>query len=195
MLIFITLKYWCHHWDHLQSVHHIFLGYWQGNLIEQALEVGIESGRKRSSAEGGMIHKDSSPAINLWCVCNSVSIIQCGRDELVPKGCYSQAEKEPQNNHCCNSACFLLIFRCHLKRSKSWSYLDKSQMVLLYSPVMERLEFSASGINPQFFSHLICNKLKGFVPSVSAKVAQTSGLQMSVLGLIMNFNQCFLSLF
>lgn len=68
-------------------------------------------------------------------------------------------------------------------------------MVLLHLPGMELLEFSASGINPQFFSHLICNRLEGFVPSVSAKLAQTGGLKMSVLGLIMNFNQCFLSLF
>lgn len=68
-------------------------------------------------------------------------------------------------------------------------------MVLLHSPGMELLEFSASGINPQFFSHLICNKLKGFVPSVSAKLAQTGGLKMSVPGLRMNFNQCFLSFF
>lgn len=67
--------------------------------------------------------------------------------------------------------------------------------MLLQSPGIELLEFSASEINLQFFSHLICNRLKGFVPSVSAKLAQTGGLKMSVLGLIMNFNQCFLSLF
>lgn len=57
-------------------------------------------------------------------------------------------------------------------------------MVLLHSPGMELLEFSASGINPQLFSHLICNKLKDFVPSVAAKLAQTGGLIMSVPGLI-----------
>lgn len=29
------------------------------------------------------------------------------------------------------------------------------------------------------------------MPSVSAKLAQTGGLKMNVLGLKMNFNQCF----
>lgn len=46
-----------------------------------------------------------------------------------------------------------------------------------------------------FFSHLICRRLKGFVLSISAKLSHVSELNMRIPGLIMNFNQCFISSF
>lgn len=46
-----------------------------------------------------------------------------------------------------------------------------------------------------FFSLLICRRLKGFVLSISAKLSHVSELNMRIPGLIMNFNQCFISSF